>query len=173
MKEKAKKMNRNTRDKKRMSRKETYAKYGIEFNGTYIKSPLGNIRELLKEGNDKTGKLVYTFSMLPGTAIFTLEIDGTTYEERGTCCCDCIGCYAKTGHYMQYSAERSLLINTYLVNHHIDFVKACISAQLEYIGRGEIRIHTLKCGMISRPGLIRSGSGHTPKSKSMKRFLTI
>lgn len=135
------KMNQNTRDGKRRSKKTVYAKHGIIFDGKHIESPVGKICEILKEGNDKTGKLVYTFSLLPGTEIFTLEIDGRTYSVQGTCCCDCVGCYAKTGHYVQYSAERSLLINTYLVNHHLDFVKACISAQLEYIGRGEVRIH--------------------------------
>jgi hypothetical protein len=34
-----------------------------------------------------------------------------------------------------------MAINTVLVNEYIDFVKRCISAQLEIIGRGEIRIH--------------------------------
>ena len=34
-----------------------------------------------------------------------------------------------------------MAINTYLVNNHIDFVKRCLMAQLEYIGRGEVRIH--------------------------------
>lgn len=155
MKEKAKKMNQNTRTTRgknngkskagskarRVTRKEVYAKYGIVWDGKHIVSPVGPVCELLKEGNDKTGKLVYTFSLLPGTGSFTLDIDGTTYTVDGTCGCNCVGCYAMAGHYVQYTAEKSMLINTYLVNNHLDFVKACISAQLEYIGRGEIRIH--------------------------------
>lgn len=123
------------------SKKEVYAKYGISFANGKIVSPIGSVCELLKEGNDKTGKLVYTFSVLPGTASFTADINGQQITEKGTCVCDCNGCYAKTGHYRQTSAIRSLVINTYLVNHHLDFVKSCIMAQLEYIGRGEVRIH--------------------------------
>ena len=123
------------------SKKEVYAKHGISFENGKIVSPIGSICELLKEGNDKTGKLVYTFSILPGTALFTADINGQQITEKGTCVCDCVGCYAKTGHYRQTSAIRSLVINTYLVNNHLDFVKSCIMAQLEYIGRGEVRIH--------------------------------
>lgn len=141
MKEKNKKKNQNTKPAKRISKKDVYAKYGIVFIGKHIVSPIGPVCELLKEGNDKTGKLVYTFSVLPGTGLFTLDIDGKAFSVKGTCCCDCIGCYAKTGHFVQYTAEKSMVINTYLVNNHLDFVKACIAAQLEYIGRGEIRIH--------------------------------
>lgn len=126
---------------KKISKKEIYAKYGIRIEGDKIVSPIGNICELLKEGNDKTGKLVYTFSLLPGTDVFKMEINGHEITAKGTCICDCIGCYAKTGRFTCSNVIRSMIINTYLVNNHLDFVKACISAQLEYIGRGEIRIH--------------------------------
>ena len=126
---------------KKMTKKAVYAKYGISFENDYIVSPIGKIKELLKEGNDKTGKLVLTFSVLPGTEEFTANVNGTDYTVKGTCVCNCSGCYAKTGHYTQTIPIRSMVINTYLVNNHIDFVKACINAQLEYIGRGEVRIH--------------------------------
>lgn len=124
-----------------MTKKEIYSKHGISFENGKIVSPIGNINELLKEGNDKTGKLVLTFSVLPGTGNYTAVVNGNTITEKGTCCCDCSGCYAKTGHYRQTSAVRSMVINTYLVNNHINFVYRCIMAQLEYAGRGEIRIH--------------------------------
>lgn len=124
------------------SKKQVYASYGIEFTKDgKIVSPIGKICELLKEGNSKTGKQVYTFSILPGTAEYTIDINGKDYTVKGTCICDCNGCYAKTGHYNHDNTIRSMAINTYLVNNHIDFVKACIMAQLENIGRGEIRIH--------------------------------
>lgn len=124
-----------------ITKKQAYEKHGITFKTGKIFSPIGPICELLKEGNDKTGKLVFTFSLLPGTSEFTMDVNGKTITVKGTCACDCLGCYAKTGHYRQTSAIRSMIINTYLVNNHIDFVKACIMAQLEYIGRGEVRIH--------------------------------
>ena len=131
----------NVKAARKVSKKDIYAKYGITFNNGKIESPIGSICELLKEGNDKTGKLVLTFSLLPGTAQFSADVNGSVIIEKGTCCCDCIGCYAKTGHYRQISAIRSMIINTYLVNNHIDFVKNCIMAQLEYMRRGEVRIH--------------------------------
>lgn len=127
--------------KKRVTKKDIYAKHGITFENGKILSPLGFVCELLKAGNDKTGKKVFTFSLLPGTGNFLVEIFGMLLSFVGTCICDCVGCYAKTGHYVQYTTLRSMAINTYLVNNHLDFVRRAISAQLEYIGRGEIRIH--------------------------------
>jgi len=141
MREKAKKMNMSEKAARRPSKKDTYKKYGIEFKNDKILSPIGWICELLKVGNDKTGKLVLTFSMLPGTADYTIDIGGKDYTISGTCSCDCDGCYAKTGHYNHANTIRSMAINTYLVNNYIDFVRNCICAQLDYIGRGEVRIH--------------------------------
>ena len=133
-------MKKNTMRK--LTKKEVYAKYGIELNKDgKIASPIGLINELLKEGNGKTGKQVYTFSLLPGTAEFSCDVNGNIITEKGTCICDCLGCYAKTGHYNQLTTMRSMIVNTFLVNNHIDFVKRCIMAQLEYLQRGEIRIH--------------------------------
>lgn len=123
------------------SKSATYAKYGIEFKNGKIVSPVGPVCELLKEGNDKTGKRVLTFSILPGTGDFTIDINGKSYTVKGSCACDCKGCYAKTGHYNHDNTIRSMAINTYLVNNHIDFVKSCLMAQLECNERGEIRIH--------------------------------
>lgn len=125
------------------SKKMVYASYGIEWNSKTEKivSPIGEICELLKEGNGKTGKAVYTFSILPGTGIYEVDMFGRKYFIHGTCCCDCTGCYAKTGHYNHDNTIRSMAINTYLVNNHIDFVKKAIMAQLAWLGRGEIRIH--------------------------------
>ena len=123
------------------TKKDIYAKYGIEFGNNKIISPIGPIAELLKEGNGKTGKAVYTFSLLPGTGSFEIEIENKPVQVCGSCCCNCSGCYAKTGRYNCSNVINSMAINTYLVNNHIDFVKRAIMAQLESIGRGEIRIH--------------------------------
>lgn len=123
------------------NKKTIYAKYGIQYKSGKILSPIGYIPELLKEGNSKTGKNVWTWSILPGTHEFTLEINGEKVVVCGTCICDCVGCYAKTGFYKMKNVIDSLAINTYLVNMYPEFVKNAISAQLEIIGRGEIRIH--------------------------------
>lgn len=127
--------------KPRATKKAIYAAQGIVFDGKHIVSPIGLINEMLKEGNDKTGKHVWTFSMVPGTMSYEFEKDGIIYHVIGTCVCNCNGCYAMTGRYVFDDVKRSMAINTYLVNHHLNFVFRCIAAQLEYIGRGEIRIH--------------------------------
>ena len=56
----------------RLTKKDYYARHGIEFKNGKIISPVGEICELLKEGNDKTGKAVYTFSLLPGNMEFNI-----------------------------------------------------------------------------------------------------
>lgn len=126
---------------RKVSKREVYAKYGITFKNEKIISPIGPICELLKQGNDKTGKEVWTYSILPGTREFSAIVNGEVITARGTCCCSCAGCYAMTGHYRQNTAITSMVINTYLTVHYIEFVRACIMAQLDYIGRGEVRIH--------------------------------
>jgi len=126
---------------RKLTKRECYAKQGIQFDGKHILSPLGWINELLKQGNVKLGKTVYTFSLLPGKAEYSAVISGEYIVAVGTCCCVCDGCYAMTGHYRQASARRSMIINTTLVNLYLDFVRRAITAQLEWIGKGECRIH--------------------------------
>lgn len=123
------------------TKKAIYAEYGIEYKNGKIMSPIGWIPELLKEGNTKTGKAVYTWSLLPGTGSYIINIRGIKFLVSGTCTCNCDGCYAKTGFYKMENVIQSTGINTYLVNNHMDYVQHAISAQLETIGSGEIRIH--------------------------------
>lgn len=110
-----------------MTKKEIYAKHGIRFENDHIWYRGQWICELLKTGNSKTGTKVFTWSMLPGTA--------------GTCICDCEGCYAKTGRYNSENVIESNTRNMNLVNDDIDFFYRAVSAQLETIGKGEVRIH--------------------------------
>lgn len=124
-----------------MTKREIYGKYGISYKDDKILSPIGWINPLLKDGNSKTGKAVFTFSLLPGTGFVELIVNGKKVQVFGTCACDCAGCYAKTGRYNTGTVIESMAKNTYLVNNHIDFVGRAIRAQLETIGRGEIRIH--------------------------------
>lgn len=121
--------------------KEVYAKFGIMTKGDYIVSPLGLIRPVLKDGNTKTGKLVLTFSTLPTNKEFVIEINGSVYSVSGTCICHCDGCYATKGNYNYNSTIRSLAINTVLANDFPEFLRNAISAQLEILESGEIRIH--------------------------------
>lgn len=110
-----------------MNKKEAYAQHGIEYKAGKILFNGKWISELLKEGNSKTGKKVYTWSMLPG--------------KEGTCVYSCKGCYAMTGFYQMPSVKKTLELNTKIVNEDIDFFYRAVSAQLAYIGSGEVRIH--------------------------------
>lgn len=130
-----------TNTKKTNTKKAIYAAHGITFKAGKILSPIGYINELLKKGNTKTGEGVFTWSTLPGTGEYSLTINGENVVIIGTCVCDCAGCYAQTGFYKMKNVTDSLAINTYLVNNFPEFVYNAISAQLEIIGRGEIRIH--------------------------------
>lgn len=120
-----------------MNKKQIYAKHGIEYVNGKINYHGKLISELLKEGNSKTGKKVYTWSMLAG--------------KDGTCVCTCQGCYAMTGFYQMPSVKESLKQNTDIVNNDIEFFYNAISAQLETIGHGEIRIHASGDFMTDRP----------------------
>lgn len=110
-----------------MSRREIYEKFGIQYKSGKILYNGKWIAPLLKEGNSKTGKKVYTWSMPAGT--------------KGTCVCNCAGCYAMTGFYNMPSVKKALEMNQAIVEGDIDFFYRAISAQLETIGNGEIRIH--------------------------------
>lgn len=125
----------------RKSKKQVYLEHGIIYDNGRILTPIGWVRELMKKGNTKTGVTVYTFSTLPGTAFYTATVNGIEYTVKGTCICDCEGCYATAGHYHRKTVIRSMLINTYLVNNYLKFVKRALSAQIQCLGRVEIRIH--------------------------------
>lgn len=120
-----------------MNKKQIYAKHGIEYKNGKINYHGRFISELLKEGNSKTGKKVYTWSMLAG--------------KEGTCACTCEGCYAMTGFYQMPNVKESLKLNTDIVNNDIEFFYNAISAQLETLERGEIRIHASGDFMTSNP----------------------
>jgi len=106
-----------------MTKKEIYAKYDIMFEKDHILYNGNWICELLKEGNTKTGKRVYTFSLPAGT--------------NGTCVCDCIGCYAQTGRYNAENVQASMKLNQSIVENDIDFFYRAITAQLEKLAKGK------------------------------------
>ena len=125
----------------KVTKKGIYAAHDIQYKDGKILSPIGWIPELLKVGNSKTGKNVWTWSILPTSREFTVTVNGVQYTLRGSCPCSCVGCYATTGFYKQQNVITSMATNQILVENYIDFVHRAISAQLESIGRGEVRIH--------------------------------
>lgn len=118
-----------------------YAAYGIEYGSGKIVSPLGMISPLLVDGNSKLGKGVWTFSTLPGTGSFSVEVDGQQVEVRGTCPCSCSGCYAQTGFYRMPSVILSNALRTIIARDHLDFMVRAISAQIAAEGITLVRIH--------------------------------
>lgn len=126
---------------KKPTKKEVYARFGIDFDGTYIMTPYGPARPLLKNGNTKLGPLVYAFSLLAGTGLYKAVINGVEYDVLGTCCCDCTGCYAKVGRYRQKNVIASLALNTLLARFYPDFLRRAIQAQIAADDIRIIRIH--------------------------------
>lgn len=129
---------------KRISKKDIYVAYGIEYNPKTgkINSPVfGWINPLLINGNDKLGKGVYTWSMLPTNKEFNITIEHVDYKACGTCPCYCNGCYACTGCYNFYSTKQANMRKTWLARYEMDFVKRAILAQLKADKITLCRIH--------------------------------
>ena len=114
-----------------MNKKAIYAKFGIEYRNGKILAPLfGWINPLLVDGNGKLGKGVWTFSTLPSNNIFHIVINGLSFDVKGTCPCNCKGCYAQTGFYNMPSVLQSNAIKTILARDYTEFVKNAIIAQV-------------------------------------------
>ena len=137
-------MNQNkTTAKKRLTKKDIYARYGIEYdgNGHIYHNVLGWIPCVLIDGNEKIGKGVWHFSTLPTNDEYTFIVNGIEYTEKGTCPCHCVGCYATVGNYRYESTITSNGIKTWLVRHDIDFLYRAISAQIKADKIRLLRVH--------------------------------
>lgn len=115
-----------------------YKSHGIEVKDGKLMSPIGPINPVLKKGNAKVGKNVWTFSTLPTNKIFFKTEFGMI---KGTCPCTCEGGYCQSGHYHRKSVQRSMAINTLLAYKWLNWLFAAICAQLEIIGPCFVRIH--------------------------------
>ena len=126
-----------------MNKKQVYKKYGIEYDTKTQKilSPIGWINPLLKNGNTKLGKAVWTWSMLPTNRKYTHIINGQEVIIDGTCPCHCKGCYATKGNYNFPSCVESLATKTWLARNCMAFVENAIMAQIQADGIKLCRIH--------------------------------
>ena len=126
----------------KMTKKDVYAAHGILYKGGKIFAPeFGWISPLLVDGNSKLGRGVWTFSTLPSNNIFDVVINGKSYSVRGTCPCNCPGCYAQTGFYNMPSVMVANAIKTYLVRNYLEWVKAAIIAQIIADNIQLLRVH--------------------------------
>lgn len=125
-----------------MRKKEIYAAYGIDYKKGKIFVPgFGWLAPLLKNGNSKLGRGVWTWSTLAGTCDYAVTIDGKAYTVRGTCACDCKGCYAKNGCYCFSGVRAALAIRTILARENVEFLNRAIRAQIEADKIEMLRIH--------------------------------
>ena len=125
----------------RITKKDIYAIHGITFNGEKIFSPLGWINPVLCDGNTKLGKGVWTFSTLAGTGIYHVLVNGMSFDVKGTCACDCVGCYAKSGRYNMSTCINANGLKTILSREYIDFLRRAIIAQIHADKITLCRIH--------------------------------
>ena len=132
-------------EKTMTTKKEIYAAHGIEFikskNTEKLVSPLGLVNKPLVNGNKKIGRGCYHFSTLPGTQLFDVVVNGMSFTVKGTCCCDCVGCYAKTGNYRYQSVKNALGMRTILARNYLDWLEKAIRAQIVADKIETIRIH--------------------------------
>lgn len=130
---------------KRITKKDIYGEHGINLvsvgSQKYLASDIGLVCPPLVNGNEKIGKGVFHFSTLPGTADFTVTVYGKEYTVKGTCACDCRGCYAKTGNYRYQSVKNALGMRTILARDYIAFLYHAITAQIKADKVKIIRIH--------------------------------
>ena len=125
---------------KRITKKDIYKKYGVEFDGKKILSPIGWIPALLVDGNGKIGEGVWHFSSCPGKREYSATINGAEFETVGTCGDDCPGCYGFTGNFLRYGYD-SLVVRTVIAREYMDFCERAIMAQLEADKIRTVRIH--------------------------------
>lgn len=127
---------------KKESKKAIYARYGIEYNNGKIKSAtFGYVPEMMIDGNAKIGKGCWHFSTLPTNQIFDVVVNNCSYAVKGTCVCNCAGCYATKGNYNFQDVKNALGLRTLLARNELDFVKRAIMAQIEACGISAVRIH--------------------------------
>ena len=124
-----------------MTKKEIYAAHGIELKDGKILSPVGMISPLLVNGNAKLGKGVWTFSTLAGNIEYNAVVNGNAVTVKGTCVCNCQGCYAQTGFYKMSSTVNALAIRTIIARDYVDFMVRAITAQIHADGITLCRIH--------------------------------
>lgn len=127
---------------KKESKAAIYKAYGIEYkSGKIMHDKLGMIPEMLIDGNAKIGKGVWHFSTLPTNQEYKANVSGKEITIKGTCACNCDGCYATKGNYRFASTINSLALRTWIARNDIDYLNRAIRAQIESCDIKTIRIH--------------------------------
>lgn len=131
-----------TNNSKRIRKADVFAAYGVEYKDNKIVLPNGNmIPRLLINGNEKIGKGVYHWSMLPGTHDFDAVINGEYVNVKGTCACNCGGCYAMAGRYNMASVVNALASRTLIARENLEFMINAINGQIAADKIELVRVH--------------------------------
>ena len=126
---------------KKETKKEIYARYGIEYRAGKLVSPIGEISPLLVDGNSKIGAGVWHFSTLPANISFSVNVCGKRMEVCGTCPCKCIGCYAMAGNFRYQNVKDSLAVRTVIAREYMEWFERAINAQILADNIKLVRIH--------------------------------
>ena len=125
-----------------MNKATVYSEYGIKYQGGKIyNEKLGFVNPMLVDGNEKIGKGIFHFSTLPGTANYECSVNGIDFSVKGTCVCDCKGCYAMTGNYRYASVQTALGVRTWIARNDLAWIENAINAQIKADSVKFIRIH--------------------------------
>jgi len=129
---------------KNKSKREIYESYGILYdpeNEKILSPEFGWINPVLINGNTKLGRGVWTFSTLPSNRVFHVVINGKAYDIKGTCPCNCAGCYAQKGHYNGTDVKAANARKTFFAYYYLGWLKRAILAQIEADKIQLLRIH--------------------------------
>lgn len=150
-------------DMARITKKQIYAKYGIEYKSGKILSPVGEwINPLLPVGTNiklngkpkkgvKRTNVMASWSMLHGCETYTKEdfykraaavmklykVDSI----KASCPCHCEHCYCDSGCYNFDSTKACNLRKLILARLYMDWTERAIKAQLEADHVNQVRIH--------------------------------
>lgn len=143
----------------RITKKDIYAEYGIEYNNGKIYSPILKmwINPLLINGNKKIGRGVWQWSITAGNKAVNADViahaigndselnsmdpDALRIAAGGTCRVNCPGCYAQTGCYLFFSTRVSLARKTLLCKLDAEWTERALMAQIKADKIKYCRIH--------------------------------
>ena len=122
-----------------------YARYGIAYDtktGKIYSPVFGWITPLLINGNDKLGRGVWAFSILPTNKWYHVDFGaGFIMDILGTCPCHCNKCYATRGRNVFENVTQANARKTVFARMYTDFLYNAIVAQIQADKIKICRIH--------------------------------
>lgn len=130
--------------KKRVSKKEFFAAYGLEYVRGKLLAPWGELVNMPLTYGSKTH--CYGFSTLAGTIEWNVVFNNEHVSMNGTCVCQCKDCYGCNGRYCMPSVKNANAWRTFAARYFMDWLKRAIIAQVNWGTSGKpleiVRVHT-------------------------------